>query len=225
MAPNAGCPAEQGCAIIASMSFKWQTILLIGPTGAGKTPLGEILEKRGLWGRKCLHFDFGQQLRTSVVRQSTPLNREEIATVRALLKENALLGDEHFTIALKLFEDFLTLHQAARSEYVILNGLPRHEGQAERLNDAIDMLALICLMCPAEVVRARIKANTGRDRRRRVDDSLPEVERKLHIYELRTMPLIDYYRGRDVRVMSYNVGSETSSVDVRNWLEEQEPCK
>jgi adenylate kinase len=203
------------------MSIRWQTFLLIGPTGAGKTPLGEILEKRGLWGRKCLHFDFGQQLRTSVVRQSTPLNREEIATVRALLKENALLGDEHFPIALKLFDDFLNLHQAARSEYVILNGLPRHEGQAERLNDAIEMLALICLICPAEVVRARIRSNAGRDRRHRVDDSLMEVERKLRIYELKTKPLIDYYRGRGVRVLSFEVGPETSSIDVRNWLEEQ----
>jgi adenylate kinase family enzyme len=205
------------------MKFKWQTILLLGPTGAGKTPLGEILEKRGLWGRKCLHFDFGQQLRSSVVRQSTPLNREEIATVRALIKANALLEDEQFHIALKLFQDFLVLHQAARSEIVLLNGLPRHEGQAEMMEVYIQMIGLICLTCPAEIVRARIKTNAGRDRKRRIDDSLQEVERKLRIYENRTMPLIDYYKSRGVNVFTYHVGPATSSVDVRNWLEEQEP--
>jgi adenylate kinase len=203
------------------MNFRWQTILLLGPTGAGKSPLGEILEKRGLWGGKCIHFDFGQQLRSSVVRQSTPLNREEIATVRALIKANALLEDEQFHIALKLFNDFLALHQAARSELVIMNGLPRHTGQAEIMDGYIQMVALICLSCPAEVVRARIKTNFGRDRKRRVDDTLPEIARKLRIYEARTMPLITYYQSRGVRVLNYEVGRETSSVDVRNWLEEQ----
>ena len=205
------------------MNFRWQSILMLGPTGAGKTPLGEILEKRGLWGRKCLHFDFGAQLRSSVVRQSTPLNRQEIAIVRALVKANALLEDEHFGIALKLFNDYLSLHQAARSELVILNGLPRHEGQAEMMDACIEMLALICLSCPAEVVRMRIRTNAGRDRRRRVDDSLPEVERKIRIYETRTMPLISYYKDRGVRVLTYRIEQATSSVDVRNWLEEQLP--
>ena len=207
------------------MDFRWQTILLLGPTGAGKSPVGEILEKRGLEGRKCLHFDFGQQLRSSVVRQSTPLNREEIAIVRALVKANALLEDEHFHIALKLFNDFLTLHQAARSELVVLNGLPRHDGQAKMMEAYIEMLALICLSCPAEVVRARIKTNVGRDRRHRVDDTLPEIEKRLRIYETRTMPLINYYQERGVRVLTYQVGHETSAVDVRNWLEEELPVK
>ena len=205
------------------MSFRWQTILLLGPTGAGKTPLGEILEKRGLWGRKCLHFDFGQQLRSSVVRQSTPLNREEMAVVRAVVKANALLEDEHFPIAMKLLQDYLALHQAARSEIVLLNGLPRHDGQARMMDGYIEMLGMIRLDCAPEVVRVRIKANAGRDRKRRVDDSLAEIERKLKIYEKRTLPLFRYYQDRGVRVFTYSVGPDTSSVDLRNWLEEQEP--
>ena len=218
-------PTPQRCAIITPVTQKWQAILLIGPTGAGKTPLGEILEKRGLWGRKCLHFDFGSQLRTSVVRQSTPLNREEIATVRALLKANALLEDAHFPIALKLFQDFLSLHQAARSELIIMNGLPRHEGQAARLDGAIEMLALVCLNCSPEVVRARIKTNAGRDRKKRLDDSLPEVARKLKIYEAKTLPLVEYYRGLGVRILSIQVGATTQAIELRSWLEEHEPGK
>ena len=38
-------------------------LLLIGPTGSGKTPLGELLERSGLWGRPCRHFDFGERMR------------------------------------------------------------------------------------------------------------------------------------------------------------------
>jgi hypothetical protein len=41
-------------------------LLLLGPTGAGKTPLGDWLEAHGLWGRPCHHFDFGANLRAVV---------------------------------------------------------------------------------------------------------------------------------------------------------------
>ncbi len=40
-----------------------KAILLLGPTGSGKTPLGQALEKKGLAGRRCVHFDFGANLR------------------------------------------------------------------------------------------------------------------------------------------------------------------
>ncbi|MCX7427258.1 MAG: hypothetical protein NTW96_16720 [Planctomycetia bacterium] len=41
-------------------------MLLLGPTGSGKTPLGDLLERRGLGGRRCVHFDFGAHLRRIV---------------------------------------------------------------------------------------------------------------------------------------------------------------
>jgi adenylate kinase len=207
------------------MSLRWQAVLLVGPTGSGKTPLGELLEKRGFWDMKCLHFDFGQQLRSSVVRQRTPLNREEIAIVREALRSNALLGDEHFSIALKLFQDYLSLHQAGRSEIIMLNGLPRHEGQAAAMDGAVEMLAVLQLRATPEAVRERIRKNTGRDRRGRTDDSLQEVQRKLRLYELKTLPLVEYYSARGVRLLSYDVAAATSAIEIRNWLETQKPAK
>ena len=41
-------------------------ILLLGPTGSGKTPLGELMERRGFGGRRCRHFDLGDRLRRFV---------------------------------------------------------------------------------------------------------------------------------------------------------------
>ena len=48
-----------------------RAIVLLGPTGSGKTPLGDLIERCGLWGAPCLHFDFGACLR-SIVEQDRP---------------------------------------------------------------------------------------------------------------------------------------------------------
>lgn len=45
-------------------------VLLLGSTGSGKTPLGDLIERRGLRGVRCLHFDFGVNLRKIVDRDS-----------------------------------------------------------------------------------------------------------------------------------------------------------
>jgi len=63
-------------------------VLLLGPTGAGKTPLGEMIEARGLWGMSCLHFDFGANLRAVVMLECSE------ATVRRRIEGN-VGGDRH----------------------------------------------------------------------------------------------------------------------------------
>ncbi len=40
------------------------SILLLGPTGAGKSPLGNQMEQNGIRGKRCFHFDFGHELRS-----------------------------------------------------------------------------------------------------------------------------------------------------------------
>jgi adenylate kinase len=207
----------------AETASPWQAILLVGPTGSGKTPLGEILEKRGLWDTKCLHFDFGETLRNSVVRQNTPLNREEISAVRALLRANALLNDEQFPIAAKLMQDFLTRRQARYYDLLVLNGLPRHTGQARDMDGYVKMLAVVNLQCSPYVVKDRIKKNTGGDRRRRVDDSILEVEKKLRIYNEQNDPLVAFYRAKKTPVICIEVERESSARDMLAFLEENKP--
>ena len=48
-----------------------RALLLLGPTGSSKTPLGQLIEQRGLWQTRCLHFDFGANLR-QIVAQDRP---------------------------------------------------------------------------------------------------------------------------------------------------------
>ena len=60
--------------VMVERADKPQAVVLLGPTGSGKTPLGEWLEAKGLGGRRCHHFDFGTRLRrvaTGALERST----------------------------------------------------------------------------------------------------------------------------------------------------------
>ena len=84
-----------------------RAMLLIGPTGSGKTPLGDAIEADGLGDGLCVHFDFGRHLRRAADRCPGPLCDHETAFVRRMLAANGLLEDEHFHIAERLLRAFL----------------------------------------------------------------------------------------------------------------------
>ena len=69
------------------------------------------------------------------------------------------------------------------------------------------------------VVFERIRRNAGGDRGGRTDDSAAEIGRKIGLFERRTVPLLDRYRARGVRVISVNVGVETAARDIVSEIE------
>ena len=66
---------------LATATTTREAILLLGPTGSGKTPLGQVLEERGLWGHTSRHFDFGASLREIVAcnQPDTSIAAEDIS--------------------------------------------------------------------------------------------------------------------------------------------------
>jgi adenylate kinase len=194
-------------------------VLLVGPTGSGKTPLGQLMERRGLWGLRCLHFDFGHELCQSVREDSQVLAGTERELVTHMLRTGSLLEDEHLPVALKIFEGFLTTHKADKRTLIILNGLPRHIGQAEHRQEVVRMLAVISLECTPETVMHRITMDAGGDRAGRLDDSLEELKRKLELFRQRTAPLVDYYRSRHVGIISVEVEPSSNAADMLEKIE------
>ena len=195
-----------------------QAILLIGPTGSGKSPLGDLLERRGPWGRSWIHFDFGRQLRTAARRGGAAvLSADELAVVRWVLDKGLLLEDDHFPIARKILTRFIGSHRPAFSSpdsaLLILNGLPRHVGQARDLAEMIDILAVIHLNCPPDVSRLRIRANADGDRDGRQDDRSEDIALKHQLFEHRTRPLVDYCRARGASVIEVDVTIDTTPVE------------
>lgn len=202
---------------------KKRAILLVGPTGCGKTPLGELLERRGLWGRRCRHFDFGARLRRLPQAQEVPgcLTPQEVDCVEDALASGALLEDEHFRIAEAMLRAFIAEHNVADDDYAVLNGLPRHVGQARDVAAIVDVQTVIELSCTPEVVPQRLRSNAGGDRTARTDDDGGLVRQKLETYAARTAPLIDYYARAGARMETVDVRADARAEDIWQALMER----
>jgi adenylate kinase family enzyme len=178
-------------------------VLLLGPTGSGKTPLGDTLEAAGLAGRRSFHLDFGAELRAAAASPARVpgLTAGDLAVVRSSLATGALLEDEEFPVALKIVRAFIERNRIGGGELLVLNGLPRHAGQARLLEGVVDVRTIVVLEAPAEVVLARIRSDAAGDRAGRVDDGPEAIERKLAVYAERARPLVGHYAAKGIPIV------------------------
>jgi len=192
----------------------WPAILLLGPTGSGKSPLGDRMESRGLEGRPCAHFDFGRWMRRAdadpVFAASVALSDDEQATIRRVLREGALLESKAFGIAEKILDGYVASLAVAEDAWLVMNGLPRHVGQARFLADRLRVEMVVLLDCTPEVVIERIRRDTGGDRSGRPDDDPESVRRRLETYRARTEPLAAHYAARGASVLRLPVGADAT---------------
>jgi adenylate kinase len=199
---------------------KYSAILLIGPTGSGKTPLGNQLEEKGMRGRRCHHFDFGHQLRTvgNIATRPNFLSNREQDVVQRSLRTGSLLDDSHFPIARKIFLDFIHRKSILNDDLLILNGLPRHRGQSEKMDELVLIKGVINLSCTPETVLDRIRMNTGGDRSGRIDDAYDNIVKKLQTFNERTEPLLEYYRSNRIAIFSIHVTADLRPETIRTNL-------
>ncbi|MDP6543200.1 MAG: nucleoside monophosphate kinase [Phycisphaerae bacterium] len=203
-----------------------EAIVLIGPTGSGKSPLGQLLANRGLWGRRCVHFDFGATLRQIAAGwEQGDFNQSEIRFVRNVLETGALLEDSDFHIALRALQAELTAQDADEDCLIALNGLPRHVGQARDLHTAANVSTVVVLHCSPEVVSRRIATNSGGDRTGRRDDNLDAIAKRLEIFAQRTKPLADFYRDSGRAVYTIEVTETTTPQEIVDELNRRRPLQ
>ncbi len=190
---------------------EYRGMLLLGPTGSGKSPLGHRIEAVGLGERQYRHFDFGANLRRVATGEEfgTAFSDEEREFLRSVLLSGALLENDRFPLAERILKGFLAQHCQGRAE-VVLNGLPRHAGQAEAVARIVHVHTVVSLRCSEEVVIERIGTNVGGDRGGRSDDEHGDIRRKLAIFAERTGPLVDHYRRAESQVIELPVTAEMS---------------
>lgn len=195
-------------------------VLLIGPTGSGKTPLGESLVNQELGHWRFHHFDFGQQLRNvaSGFDSRGLFDENERHLIRDILTSGRLLHDEEFFIADRLVRSFLSQlpKEPNRTQIVVLNGLPRNVFQAQCLEKVLTIKLVIVLECDQNVVTERIRSDVGGDRIGRGDDSQDLIAKKYVTYESETRPLRDYYKDRGVPTVQLFVTVSTTATELRS---------
>jgi adenylate kinase family enzyme len=198
-----------------------QAILLVGPTGSGKSPLGDYLEQVGFGGTRCRHLDFGSLLRDVSAGAGGPgsLTEQDVLFVKKVLNEGALLENDTFFIAELMINHFLSQQNMGDDGIVVLNGIPRHVAQAHDVDRILSVKYVLYLDCSPEVVLQRIRLNSGGDRTGRIDDAPERVTRKLQLFENRTIPLLKHYQSRGISVSRIAVGPRTAPEQMLNHLD------
>jgi adenylate kinase len=203
----------------STCAFPVSAILLLGPTGSGKSPLGDLISSRGFIGKRCHHLDFGSELRSisSGIGASfyTTAERDFILGV---LENGLLLENEHYPLAEKIIRLFLERSRFHSGDVLVLNGIPRHEGQVKDIASIAIVHSIVVLDCSAESVHHRIENNIGGDRGGRGDDERTLIETKLMIYQDRTAPLIEHYQRSGCSIFRIDVNERTTTGSAYNQL-------
>ena len=156
-------------------------LLLIGAPGAGKGTQADLLAAR--FG--IAHISSGDLLRQHV-RDQTSLGQ----TVKSYVDNGDLVPDS-------VVMDMLRKPVLAAQSGYVLDGFPRTVEQAKAAYPVVRALgvevqAAIHLDVPREELVRRLLS-----RGRGSDDSEAVVEHRLHVYLERTVPLLEYYAGRE----------------------------
>ncbi len=187
-----------------AVASKYQTVLLFGAPGAGKGTQGKILGQiPGFY-----HLSCGEVFRT------LDINSELGKTFRKYSSKGELVPDE---VTVKMWaqniraQTILSIYKP-HDDLLILDGIPRNVHQAKLMDDYIEVLEVIHLVC-----RDRDKMIDRLQRRalkeNRADDAKKEVIlRRWEIYEAETQPVLDFYPSEIIREVDA-VGSPASVLE------------
>jgi adenylate kinase len=168
--------------------MKYTTYLLFGAPGSGKGTQGRTLGSIP----RFFHCACGDVFRTIDTRTRIG---------RAFLEYSSRgeLVPDDITVELwkARIDAAVDAHQFKPDiDVLILDGIPRNAGQAEIMDQLIDVKKVFHLSCPnREALFARLKKRALKDNR--LDDANEEViKRRLATYEAESKPVLDHYKDR-----------------------------
>jgi adenylate kinase len=165
--------------------MRYKTVLLFGAPGSGKGTQGKILESIPGFYHSA----------TGDIFRSLDLASEMGRIFWQFSSRGELVPDE-FTV--KLWRDYIKGMEMINqfhpeTDILVLDGIPRSKPQAQLMDEVIDVVKVIYLVC------ADMKKMVERLRRRalkenRFDDANDKViQHRLEVYERETKPVLDHY--------------------------------
>lgn len=166
-------------------NYRYQTFLIFGAPGSGKGTQGAILGRIPRFN----HFACGDVFRSLDTR--TPLGQAFVE----YSSKGQLVPDE---LTVQLWE--ANIRSRADShlfkpdiDFLILDGIPRNVGQAQIMEEHLEVMGVFHLSCPdRDELRRRLRKRALKDNR--FDDARDDViERRIQTYEAETKPVLEFY--------------------------------
>lgn len=168
-----------------ALSMRYKAILLFGAPGSGKGTQGKILGSiPGFFHSAC-----GDVFRT------LDLQSEMGRVFWEYSSRGELVPDE---ISVKLWKNFIMGMEMVNqfhpnTEILVLDGIPRNKPQAELVEDTIEVLKVIYLVC-ADMRKMVERLRRRALRENRIDDANDKViQNRLEVYERETKPVLEHY--------------------------------
>ena len=173
------------------MADRYKTVLLFGAPGAGKGTQGKILGQiPGFFHLACgdvfRSLDTTSELGQEFLRYSSKGELVPDSLTVEMWRQNM-----HAQTVLSLFKP--------RSDLLVLDGIPRSLPQAEALDEYIDVLRVIHLVCKdKDQMIKRMKQRAIKENR--LDDADESVIRKrFEVYDAETSPVLNHYPSALIR--------------------------
>lgn len=182
--------------------MKYRTILLFGAPGAGKGTQGKILGTIP----QFYHCACGDVFRN--LRPDNELGRTfvEFSSRGQLVPDEATVKLWRHSIESDMNSGRLNPEQ----DTLLLDGIPRNVRQAEMLQDAIDVRAILNLVCPDTTKLINRLQRRALHENRLDDANLDVIRTRLETYERETQPVLDFYGSQ----LIHNIDGLQSPVDV-----------
>lgn len=196
------------------MADRYKTILLIGAPGAGKGTQGKILGSIPGFH----HLACGDVFRS--LDTTSELGKEFLK-----YSSKGELVPDSLTVEMwrqNMHAQTVLSHFKPSSDLLVLDGIPRSIPQAEALEEYIEVLRIIHLVCPdQDAMVERMKRRAIKENR--LDDADENVIRnRFEVYEAETRPVLDYYSSDIIREIDA-LGSPASVL--QHVLEETVPVQ
>ncbi|MDA0802345.1 MAG: nucleoside monophosphate kinase [Planctomycetota bacterium] len=167
------------------MATRYKTILLFGAPGAGKGTQGKILGKiPGFFHQAC-----GDVFRALDMTSDLGKKFIEFSSKGLLVPDDLTIemwrSNIHAQTVLSLYKP--------HEDLLVLDGIPRNVAQAKAMEEYIEVLEVIHLVCPdLDKVVARMRRRALKENR--VDDADEKViRRRFDVYDRETKPVLEHY--------------------------------